>query len=160
MLNLPRILNSRYVMDALPPGLSNQEPAMVSYTYTKTIASRMFNQKRVVEELNVDKGTEAMYCDCNGSKHCYEPAEHVVTGIIRDASLRSLIEKGPSYREQNYVNWKKICREAKYKRKWSSREGKYLMNGKGKKNLFPHKKDINRRKQHVLKSRKLFKRAS
>ena len=142
---------------------------MVSYTYTKTIASRIFNQKRVVEELNVDKGTEDMYCDCNGSKYCYEPAEHVVTGdlsIIRDASLRSLIEKGPSYREQNYVNWKineKICREAvaKYKRKWSSREGKDLraFNEWESKVLerricFLRRRHINRRKQHVLKSRK------
>ena len=34
---------------------------------------------------------------------------HVVTGdlnIIRDAKLRSLVEKGPSFREQNSINWK------------------------------------------------------
>ena len=47
--------------------------------------------------------------------------------IIKDAKLRSLIEKGPSYREQNYINWsitERLCREAvaEYKRKWSRRE--------------------------------------
>ena len=38
-----------------------------------------------------------------------EPAGHVVTGdlnIIRDAKLRSLVEKGPSFRKQNSINWK------------------------------------------------------
>ena len=47
-----------------------------------------------------------MCCECSTSKYCYGPAGHVVTGdlsIIKDAKLRSLIEKGPSYREQNYI---------------------------------------------------------
>ena len=53
-------------------------------------------------------------------KYCYGPAGHVVTGdltIIKDVKLRSLIEKGPSYREQNYINWsttERLCREAVY----------------------------------------------
>ena len=71
-----------------------------------------------------------IYCECSTNKYCYEPAGHVVTGdlnIIRDASLRSLIEKGLSYREQNCINWiinEKICKDAvaKRKRKWSLRE--------------------------------------
>ena len=71
-----------------------------------------------------------MSCDCHTSIYCYSPAGHVVTGdlnIIRDAKLRALIQKGPSYREQNYVDWKmteRLCREAvaKYKHKWSRRE--------------------------------------
>ena len=102
MLNLPRILHSKTVRDAVPPFLSNKKPPMVSYTYTKTISGQIFNHKRVVEELDFDSGTEDMHCDCTTSSYCYEPAGHVVTGdlnIIRDARLRSLIEKGPSYRE-------------------------------------------------------------
>ena len=34
---------------------------------------------------------------------------HVVTGdltIIRNAKVRALVAKGPSYREQNSINWK------------------------------------------------------
>ena len=47
--------------------------------------------------------------------------------MIRDAKLRALIEKGPSYWEQGYVDWRireKLCREAvsKYKHKWSRKE--------------------------------------
>ena len=37
MLNLPKILHSKAVRDAVPPFL-NKEPPMVSYTYTKTIS--------------------------------------------------------------------------------------------------------------------------
>ena len=40
---------------------------------------------------------------------------HVVTGdltIISDAKLRSLIGKGPSYREQNRNVNERLCREA------------------------------------------------
>ena len=57
----------------------------------------------------------------------YEPLGHVVTGnlsINKDSKLRQLIKKGPSYREQNNINWNvnaKICKEAvsKYKVKWA-----------------------------------------
>ena len=111
-------------------------------------------------------------CDCSTCKYCYEPAGHVVTGdlnIIRDANLRSLVEKGPSFREQNSINWKineDICRQAvaEYKSKWSKKEGVDIRVF----NEWEHKvnegirrtirllrgKHINRRKQHVLKSRK------
>ena len=108
----------------MPSCVQNALPPIVSFKYTKTIAGRILNQKKVVEEFS------NMSCDCHTSKYCYSPAGHVVTGdlnIIRDAKLRALIQKGPSYREQNYVDWKvteRLCREAvaKYKRKWSRRE--------------------------------------
>ena len=105
-------------------------PPIVSYKYTKTIAGRIFNQKKVVQELDIDRGIKDMFCDCSTSKYCYEPAGHVITGdltIVRDAELRSLIEKGQSFREQNCINWsinESLCKEAvaKYKRKWSRKE--------------------------------------
>ena len=105
MIGLPQILNSRYVRSAIPPFLNNKEPPMVSYSYTRTISGRIFNQKSVVEELDLTRGTEGMCCDCSNSSYCYERAGHVMTGdltIIWDAKLRSLVRKGPSYREQNY----------------------------------------------------------
>ena len=30
---------------------------------TKTIAGRIFNQKKVVQKLDIDRGTKDMYCD-------------------------------------------------------------------------------------------------
>ena len=121
-----------------------------------------------MEELDFEVGTEDMHCECSSSKYCYEPAGHVVMGdlnIITDAKLRSLIMKGPSYREQNATDWRvnmEICREAvaSYKHKWSRKERVHLR----VLNEWEHKvnecieqrirllrrKRINRR-QHVLK---------
>ena len=107
MVNLPRILNSMYVRDTVPQFLNNRVPPTISYKYTMTIAGRIFNQKKVVEELDVNSGTKDISCDCSKSKYCSEPAGHVITGdltIVRDAKLRGLIEKGPSFREQNCIN--------------------------------------------------------
>ena len=113
-----------------------------------------------------------MLCDCSTSTYCYEPVGHVITGdlhVIRDAKLRSLIARGPSYREQNPILWKvneEICREAvsAYKRKWSNREGVDLhvldeWEHKVKECILRQiqllrNKHINRRKQHILKSRR------
>ena len=136
------------------------------------ISSKIFNQKRTVEELDFDMGTEDLQCDCSTCYYCYEPVGHVVTGdlnIIRDSQLRALIAKGPSYREQNPINWKKneeICRQAvsAYKSKWSKREGvdsrvlneweHMVRECIARRIRSLREKHINRRKQHVLKSRK------
>ena len=89
--------------------------------------------------------------------------------MIRDAKLRALIEKGPSYREQNYVDWRtteKLCREAvsKYKHKWSRKEKidvrvlnewECKVNECVKKRIASlRKKHINRRKGHVLRNKR------
>ena len=115
MIDLPRILNCRKVMRSVPSFVKEYSP-IVSYTYTKTIASKIFNHRRVVQELDMDVGTEGMECDCCSSEYRYEPAGHVVTGdlrIIRDVKLRGLIRKGPNYREQNNINWKVNVRHCK-----------------------------------------------
>ena len=51
--------------------------------------------------------------------------------IIKNAKVRELVNKGPSYREQNNIDWSlnaRICKEAvtKYKVKWSRRLGLFL----------------------------------
>ena len=89
--------------------------------------------------------------------------------MIKDTKLRALIEKGPSYREQNYVDWRvteKLCREAvsKYKRKWSRKENVVLsvlneweckVNECVKKRIASlRNKHINRRKGHILKKKR------
>ena len=104
---------------------------MISYSYTKNICSMILNQKRVIKDINFNVGIEGLQCQCSMSDFCYEPVGHVVTGdltiIIRDAKLRHLIAKGPSYREQNVIDWTvnaRICKVAvlKYKHKWSKKE--------------------------------------
>ena len=125
-----------------------------------------------MEELDIDKGAGNMCCDCSRIKYCYEPAGHVITGDLKIAELRGLIEKGPSYREQNYINWnvnKNLWKEAvaKYKLKWSQKERvdiRALNEWECKVNECIEKrirslksKHINRRKKHILKSEKHLK---
>ena len=81
----------------------------MSFKCTKTIAGKIFNHKKTIEDLDVNVATSNMSCDCHTSKYCYGLAGHVITGhlnVIRDAKLRFLIEKGPTYREQNYIDWR------------------------------------------------------
>ena len=127
MLNLPRILNCKKVMMAVPNYLRNTPPPVVSYTYTKTIAGEIFNHRKVVEELDMDNGTDDIKCSCSSSSYRYEPCGYIVTGdlsIIRNITLRNLIKKGPSYREQNNIDWKvneKTSKEAvsRYYQMWA-----------------------------------------
>jgi len=99
-----------------------------SYRYTTTIAGKIFNYRRVVDQLDQKQGAADMEWNCS-SNYWYEPCGHVVTGdlsIIRDVKQRNLIKKGPMYREQNNIDWKvnaRNCKEAvsKYMRKWASR---------------------------------------
>ena len=86
---------------------------------------------------------------------------HVVTGdltIIRNAKLRALVAKGPSWKLNQDIIKKSI---PAYKHKWSKREGvdlRVLNEWECKVNecvdKLLRKKRINRRKWHVLKSRR------
>ena len=62
-----------------------------------------------------------------GSFTAINPWPRAITIIIKDRKLRKLIQKGPSYREQNNINWNtnlKNCIKAikEYKTKWARRE--------------------------------------
>ena len=166
MVNLPRILNSRYVRDAVPQFINDRVPPTISYKYTKAIGGRIFNQKKVVEELDIDRGAGNMCCDCSTSKYCYEPAGHVITGDL------TIVKDAESFREQNYINWninENLCKEviAKYKCKWSRKERvdiRALNEWECKVNECIEKRirslksrHINRRKKHILKSEKHLK---
>ena len=103
MISLSRILNSKKVMAAVPNYLRGPPP-IVSYTYTRTIAGKIFNNGKVVNELNMDCGTAGMMCSCNSSRYKYESCGHVVTGdlsIIKDVKLRNLIINRYRTREKN-----------------------------------------------------------
>ena len=41
----------------MPGFVQNATPPIVSFKYTKTIAGRVFNQKKVIEDLDVNVGT-------------------------------------------------------------------------------------------------------
>ena len=102
MIGLQQILNSRRVMTALPSYLRGSPP-VVSYTYMRSIAGKIFNNRKTVDELDMDCGIQNMQCSCSSSEYCYKPCGHIIIGnlnVIKDGKLRKLIQKGPTYREQ------------------------------------------------------------
>ena len=66
---------------------------------------------------------------CLNSRYVYGPTGHVITGnlciiIIKNKGIRQLLIKGPSYREQNNVNWNRILLDPvrAYKVQWAKKE--------------------------------------
>ena len=170
MVDLPRILNSKKVGAAIPNYLKGPPP-IVSYTYTRTIGGKIFNNRRAVEELDVENGTEGMQCSCSSSEYKYDLCGHVLTGdlsIIRDVKLRNLIRKGPVFREQNNIDWEvnlKNCKASvsKYVKKWAriaSVDRQVLRDWEEtvhecieQRVRCLKQRHVNRRKKHVLKNR-------
>ena len=99
----------------------------MSYTYTKTVASKIFNFSSILSDLDYHQfHNNPSKCECNSSSHLYQPYGHVITGnlsIIPNSKLRDLTAKGPKYREPCKVDWD-ILREAvdQYALQWAKRE--------------------------------------
>ena len=109
-INLPALLRSTSVTNKIPVYFRDKEPPIVSYEYTSTVASKLFNFSPALSNLNVSEYfSNPQTCQCKESKFCYEPHGHVITGdlrVIENAKLRKLVAKGPKYREPNRVNWR------------------------------------------------------
>ena len=130
-INLPALLRSTLVTDKIPVYIRDKEPPIVSYEYTSTVASKIFNFAPALSNLNVSEYfSNSQTCQCKESKFCYEPHGHVITGdlrVIENARLRELVAKGAKYREPNRVNWKAtetMFLESidLYAKNWSKRE--------------------------------------
>ena len=130
-INLPALLRSTSVTDKIPVYFRDKEPLIVSYEYTSTVASKLFNFSPALSNLNVSEYfSNPQTCQCKESKFCYEPHGHVITGdlrVIENAKLRELVAEGPKYREPNRVNWKAtetmfLESTDLYAKNWSKRE--------------------------------------
>ena len=88
-----------------------KEPPIISYTYTKTIDSKIFNFSSTLSDLDYHQFyNNPSQCECNTSSHLYQPYGHVITGdlsIIPNSKLRDLIAKGPKCRELCKIDWDK-----------------------------------------------------
>ena len=82
----------------------------MSYEYTSTVASKLFNFAPTLSNLNASEYlSNPQTCQCEESKFCHELHGHVITGdlrVIENAKLREHVAKGPEYREPNRVSWK------------------------------------------------------
>ena len=131
-INISNILHHKDVMRKVPPYFKNQSAPKVSYTYTSSIASKIFNYKQSLCNFHFDNGIPQLpTCSCSASPFLYQPAGHVVTGdlnIVENHSLRNLLMKGPKYRENRSFNWKynfKLVMDSveEYARGWAKQEG-------------------------------------
>ena len=92
--NLPALSRTKSVTETVPTNFKEKEPPIISYTYTKTIASRIFNFSSPLSGLDYHQFHKTpSQCECNTS---YQPYGHVITGdlsIIPNSKLRDLITK-------------------------------------------------------------------
>ena len=65
-VNLPSILRSKSVTETVPTYFKEKEPPIISYTYTKTIASQIFNFSSTLSDLDYHQfHNNPSQCECN-----------------------------------------------------------------------------------------------
>ena len=91
----------------------------------------ILNSRKTIDAIVVSEWKDRPYThDCHKSEFCDKHHQHVVTGdlnIIKHDSLRNLLVKGPTYREQQKIDWKTIRTQIKTgltqcKRDWAKLE--------------------------------------
>jgi hypothetical protein len=91
-INLGNILHHKSVKSKIPPYFKDQTVPIISYVYTRPIASKKFNYKHVLHDFNIDDfKSNPPDCPCASSPFIYNPTGHVITGdikIINNISLR------------------------------------------------------------------------
>ena len=130
-MNLPSILRSKSGIETVPTYFKEKEPPIILYTYTKTIASKIFNFSSTLSGLDYHQfHNNPPWCGCNTPSHLYQPSDLVITGdlsIILNSKLGDLNVKGPKYRESCKVDWDKnlsLLSEAvdQYALQWAKEE--------------------------------------
>ena len=108
-INLPAILRSKSVTERIPVYFRNKEPPNLSYEYTNTIASKLFNFATTLSSLDITNYLSSPHsCQCETSQFCYKPRGHKIIGdlmVIEKVKLREFVSIGPKYREPNKINW-------------------------------------------------------
>ena len=110
-VNLQQLM--RQLKDRIPSTFKFKDTPMIIYKRSPTIARKIFNYKVTVNTLNCRNWvtSERYNCDCKDSKFCDPNHGHIMTGnlgVISNDKLRSLLTKGPNYREKERINWKKV----------------------------------------------------
>ena len=68
-VNLPSILRSKSVTETVPTYFKEKEPPIISYTYTKTIASKIFNFSSTLSDFNYHQfHNNPSQCECKHLK--------------------------------------------------------------------------------------------
>ena len=130
-INIYNILHNKHVRKTIPPYFKYQANPKISYTYSRSIASKLFNYKQCLQDWRfTNHEYDSPPCSCSSSQFLYQPAGHIVTGdlnIVDNTCLRDLISKGPKYREPQKFSWKynfKLIMDSieEYARSWAKQE--------------------------------------
>ena len=130
-LNLSNILNQKSALSNIPPYFEYKESPCISYSYTSSVATQMFNYKTSLQQIDFQSLSQnPLPCPCSGSEFLYAPCGHIVTGdlnIVRNDKLRDLLRKEPKYRDPVSFLWHQkfdIIMDAceAYARRWAKKE--------------------------------------
>ena len=107
-INLGNILHHKSVESKIPPYLKDQSVPIISYVYTRPIASKCFNYKHVLHNLNIDDfKSKPPDCTCANSPFIYNPTGNVIMSdlkVINNTSLRDVFAKWTKCREPKSIN--------------------------------------------------------
>ena len=105
-INLGNIIHHKSVQSKIPPYFKDQSEPIMSYVYTRPIASICFNYKHALHDLNIDDfKSKPTDCTCAGSPLIYNPTGHFMTGDLKIINNTSP-SKGPKYHEPKSIYWK------------------------------------------------------
>jgi hypothetical protein len=111
-VNVNNILNHKKVQSCTPPYFKMKSTPCISHRYTCNIASKLFDYKQMLQCLDIEQFRQnPPKCSFFSSPFNYSPAGHIITGdvnIVENEDLRSLILKGPAFREPCFFKWCKI----------------------------------------------------
>ena len=123
-IHLNKIFRSKEVLDLIPPNLSREEDIpMVTMKLTPPIRSKILNYKETVSSLDVVVDEDVSFvrdlpsCECEHSEFSDPHHGHIVTGdlrVVEHRKLRSLLTKGPNYREPKTLNYSKCKKEIEF----------------------------------------------
>ena len=130
-LNLSNMLNQKSVQSKIPQYFQYKESPCISYSYTRSVASKIFNYKASLLQIDFDGLSQnPTPCFCCDSEFLYAPCGHIVAGdlsIVRNQKLKDVLRKGPKYRKPVSFSWHQnfniimdACEE--YARRWAKKE--------------------------------------
>ena len=118
LLHLSSIFKNEKVIQLLPNCLKSEEDDLpvVTTSLVPPIRNTIFNYKDVVSNTTMTSSNgvfsikDLPKCECHLSAFCDNHHKHIVTKdlrVIDNSKLRSLLSKGPNYREPRFSNFEK-----------------------------------------------------
>jgi hypothetical protein len=106
-ININNILNHKDVLSFIPPHFKMKSTHCISYRYTSTITSQLFNYKQTLQCLSIEQLRQnPKKCSCSSYHINYIITTDVNT--IQNEDLRSLILKGFKFLEPRLFNWQQM----------------------------------------------------